>query len=139
MSEPSDAGTARAATVAAEPPLEPPGACASDQGFAVGPKAEFSVEEPIANSSQLVLPTMTAPAAASRSTTVALYGGTKPDRIFEPAVVGTPFVQMLSLTAIGTPASGPRASPRARAASTAAACARACSAATAVKAASDGS
>ena len=30
---------------------------------AVGPNAEFSVDEPIANSSQLVLPTMTAPAA----------------------------------------------------------------------------
>ena len=31
-------------------------------GCADGPKAEFSVDEPIANSSQLVLPTMTAPA-----------------------------------------------------------------------------
>ena len=45
-------------------------------GCASAPNAEFSVDEPIANSSQFVLPTMTAPAASSRSTTVASYGGT---------------------------------------------------------------
>ena len=50
---------------------DPPGACVSAHGLAVGPKAEFSVDDPIANSSQLVLPTITAPAAARRSTTVA--------------------------------------------------------------------
>ena len=44
-------------------------------GLRVGPNAEFSVEEPIANSSQFVFPTMMAPAASSRSTTVASYGG----------------------------------------------------------------
>jgi len=37
----------------------------------VVPSAEFSVEEPIANSSQLSLPTMTAPARRSRAVTVA--------------------------------------------------------------------
>ena len=36
----------------------------------VGPNAEFSVELPMANSSRLVLPTMTAPASASLDTTV---------------------------------------------------------------------
>ena len=41
-------------------------------GLRVGPKYEFSVDEPMANSSMLVLPTGTAPAASSRSTTVAL-------------------------------------------------------------------
>jgi hypothetical protein len=40
-------------------------------GFSVGPNAEFSVEEPMANSSRLVLPTEIAPAAARRVTTVA--------------------------------------------------------------------
>ena len=50
---------------------------------------------------------ITAPACSRRSTTVALYGGTKPARIFEDAVVGTPRVHMLSLIAIGTPCSGP--------------------------------
>ena len=40
-------------------------------GVRVGPKAEFSVEEPIANSSRLVLPIAMAPASRSRRTTVA--------------------------------------------------------------------
>ena len=44
----------------------------------------------MANSSMLVLPSMTVPAARSRSTIVASYGGRQPSRIFEPAVVGTP-------------------------------------------------
>ena len=60
----------------------------------VGPKAEFSVEEPIANSSRLALPTKTAPAARSRSITVASNGGTKSPRIFEAQVVRTPRVQI---------------------------------------------
>ena len=76
MSEPSASGTIRAATAAADPPLDPPGVRSSAHGLRVGPNAEFSVDDPIANSSQLVLPTMTAPAATSRSTAVALYGGT---------------------------------------------------------------
>ena len=53
------------------PPQEPPGTRVGSCGLLVGPKAEFSVEQPIANSSRFVLPTMTPPAAASRSTTVA--------------------------------------------------------------------
>ena len=71
VSEPSASGTMRAATAAAEPPLDPPGIRSICQGFLVGPKAEFSVDDPIANSSQLVLPTTTAPAASSRSMTAA--------------------------------------------------------------------
>ena len=42
----------------------------------VGPKAEFSPLEPIANSSMFVLPTITAPASFRRSMTLASYGGT---------------------------------------------------------------
>ena len=76
VSDPSASGTIRAATAAADPPLEPPGVRSGAHGLRVGPNAEFSVDDPIANSSQLVLPTMTAPAAMSRSTAVALYGGT---------------------------------------------------------------
>src|SRR5919199_2259168 len=47
-----------------------------------------------------------------------------------PQVVGRPLVAITSLTAIGTPASGPSRSPRARAASTRSASASACSSAT---------
>ena len=64
-------GVNPAATAAAEPPEEPPGTRVVSSGFRVGPKAEFSVEAPIANSSRLVFPTITAPASRRRSTMVA--------------------------------------------------------------------
>ena len=67
MSVPTASGASHAATDAAEPPEDPPGTWDRSQGFRVGPNAEFSVEEPIANSSMLVLPRMMAPARRSRS------------------------------------------------------------------------
>ncbi len=106
VSDPSATGAMRAATAAAEPPLEPPGMRSNAQGLRVGPKAEFSVDDPIANSSQLVLPIGMAPAATRRSMTVASYGGSYRSRIFEPAVVRVRRVQMLSLIATGTPSRG---------------------------------
>src|SRR5262249_38054577 len=96
---------------AALPPPEPPGMRPRSHGLLVGPYAEYSVDEPIANSSMLVLPSITVPAARSRSTIVASYGGRQPSRIFDAAVVGTPLVAITSLTATGTPASGPVTSP----------------------------
>ena len=68
---PSAHGASPAATAAALPPLEPPGTRERSHGLRTGPKAEFSLDEPIANSSWLVLPSSGAPAAASRCTTVA--------------------------------------------------------------------
>ena len=50
-----------AATAAAGPPLLPPGTRLESHGFLVENKAEFSVEDPIANSSRLALPTRTEP------------------------------------------------------------------------------
>ena len=64
-------GAMSAATQAAEPPLEPPGARVTSQGLRTGPNAEFSLEPPIANSSMFVLPTITASAARKRATTSA--------------------------------------------------------------------
>ncbi len=75
VSVPSDSGAIEAATAAAEPPLDPPGTRSRSHGLRVGPKAEFSVDDPIANSSMLVLPSSTRPALAQRRTTVAVYGG----------------------------------------------------------------
>jgi hypothetical protein len=72
VSLPMASGVIPAATEAAEPPEEPPGTREGSWGFRVGPKAEFSVDDPMANSSRLVLPTGTAPAASRRSMTVAL-------------------------------------------------------------------
>src|SRR4051794_23495967 len=106
------------ATAADEPPEEPPGIRSGFHGLRVTRYAEFSVEDPMANSSMFVLPSRTVPAAFSRAATVASYGGFQPSRIFDPLVVGTPSVTTTSLRATGTPASGPSSVPAARAAST---------------------
>ena len=67
MSVPSPYGTWYAATAAAEPPLLPPGTVSRSHGLLTGPNAEYSFDEPIANSSMFVLPRITAPTARSRS------------------------------------------------------------------------
>ena len=74
-----------AATTAAEPPDEPPGTSFSFSGFSTLPYAEFSLEEPIANSSQLQRPIIMASSASKRSTTVALKSDSNPSRILEDA------------------------------------------------------
>src|SRR5829696_10481650 len=107
VSVPVAAGTNRAATAAAEPPDEPPGTSDGLQGFFTGPKKLVSLDDPIANSSMLVLPSITVPAALSLATSVASYGATKFSRMREPHVVRTPSVQKMSLCTIGKPVSGP--------------------------------
>ena len=72
VSEPRAQIASSAAMPAADPPLLPPGTRAVSQGLLVGKKAEFSVEEPMANSSMFVLPTSTAFREMSFSITVAL-------------------------------------------------------------------
>ena len=71
VSEPMASGAWNAASAAALPPPEPPGTRSVSHGLRVGPYAEFSVDEPIANSSMLVLPRIGMPAARSRAVTVA--------------------------------------------------------------------
>ena len=61
-----------AATAAAEPPLEPPGTVPRSQGLCVTWNAEFSVDEPMANSSRLVLPSMTTWSSQTWRTAVAV-------------------------------------------------------------------
>ena len=112
VSEPRAAQAILAATAAPEPPLDPPGMRSSDQGFLVGKNAEFSVEDPMANSSMLSFPKNTAPSSFSRATTVASYGGTKCSRILEAQVVGMPSVQRTSFRPMGMPVRG-RWSPEA--------------------------
>src|SRR5215475_4264772 len=64
-----------AATAAAEPPDEPPGTSGAFEscrrhGETTGPKYELSFDEPMANSSLLSLPSMTAPPRHRLSVTV---------------------------------------------------------------------
>ena len=71
VSEPRARGRTRRPPRRPIPPTTRPGTRSVSWGLRVGPKAEFSVDEPMANSSMLVLPTITAPARCSRVTTVA--------------------------------------------------------------------
>src|SRR3990167_5884210 len=107
VSEPKAPSADPMAVAAALPPELPPGTVSGFHGFRVRPKAEFSVDDPMANSSRFVLPTTTAPAAFKRTTAVPSYGGFHPVRICEAQVVSIPRVTMLSLRAIGIPVSGP--------------------------------
>ncbi len=75
VSVPIAHGAVPAATAAALPPDEPPGTRVRSHGFSTGPNPEFSLEEPIANSSWFVLPSTRAPAACRLRTLVAVYGG----------------------------------------------------------------
>ena len=111
VSEPSAKKHSLAATAAADPPEDPPGTWASFQGFFVAPKADVSVVEPMANSSMLVLPRITAPAFSKFNTASEENVGIKLPRIFEEQVVSIPSVHILSLIATGTPARGPVSSP----------------------------
>src|SRR3954471_511326 len=130
-------GATRAATAAAEPPELPPGTSRSSHGFLTGPYQLVSFDEPMANSSMLVLPSVTMPAALSLSTTVASYGDTKLSSMREPQLVRTPAVQKMSLCASGSPVSGP-AEPSCRATSARTDCAKAESAITVMNALSCG-
>src|SRR6266508_4991557 len=65
----------RAATAAAEPPEDPPGTSGTFElfrrhGDATGPKHDVSFDEPMANSSLLVLPSNTAPSRQRLAVTV---------------------------------------------------------------------
>src|SRR5690349_9005604 len=91
VSVPVAAGASRAATAAADPPELPPGTVSSSHGLRTGPYHDVSFDEPIANSSMFVLPSVTAPASFKRCTTCASYGETKLESIFEPHVVSHPF------------------------------------------------
>src|SRR3954452_17858504 len=100
VSDPRARGLKPAATAAALPPDDPPGTRVASCGLRVGPNAEFSVDEPMANSSRFVLRIATAPAPTTRSTTVAVYGGRHPSRMRAEHVVGMPRVHRLSLRAM---------------------------------------
>ena len=99
-------GAWHAVTAAALPPLEPPGMRSRSQGLRVTWNALFSVDEPMANSSQLSLHTQAAHASSSLRVTVASYGEMKFPRIFEAQFSGCPRTASTSFSAIGTPSRG---------------------------------
>src|SRR5438270_10812079 len=76
VSVPSAQIASPAATAAADPADDPPGTRSRSHGLRVGKNPLFSPDEPMANSSQFVLPTRTEPAAFKRAHGVQAYGGT---------------------------------------------------------------
>src|ERR687898_2658785 len=103
VSEPKLTAARLAATAAAGPPLLPPGTRSVLHGLRTGLNAEFSFDEPIANSSVLAFPRNTAPCSRRRRTTVASYGGRKPSSKREPAGLGAARAQKNPLSALGIP------------------------------------
>ena len=77
MSVPIASGVTPAATDAEAPPEDPPGVRAGSHGLRVMPDNRLSVRPNMASSGVVVLPTMTAPAARSRSTQMSSRSGMK--------------------------------------------------------------
>ena len=102
----SAAGTSPAATAAAEPPLEPPGVRSVSHGLRVTPHVIDSVNGHRPSSGIVVLPMTIAPAARSRRTTSESRGA-RWEIAPVPRLVISPPMSISSLTAIGTPCSGP--------------------------------
>ena len=120
VSVPRPLGTMRAAIAAAVPPDEPPGMRRMSYGFFTGPAnaLRLVLVMPNASSCMLVLPSTMAPASMSFCSVGALALGCTLRSAAVPAVVGKSRVLMLSLTTIGSPASGGRTAPLPRIAST---------------------
>src|SRR2546430_13946214 len=78
VSVPSAIIASPAATAAALPPELPPGTRSRSHALRVVKELEFSVELPIANSSQVVTPSISAPSSQGRHTADALHGGLQP-------------------------------------------------------------
>src|SRR3954453_15498524 len=111
-SPPSARSASPEATSAALPLELPPAVREGSQGLRTGPEHEVWLPPEKQRSSQAALPVIVAPAASSRLTTVASRLGTKPSRVCEPFIIGTPATAVLSLTATVRPASGPSSAPR---------------------------
>ena len=100
------AGTRPAATAAADPPLEPPGVRSVSHGLRVTPQVIDSVNGHRPSSGIVVLPITIAPASLSRWTiSASCAAGSVIAPV--PRLVISPAMSISSLTAIGTPLSGP--------------------------------
>jgi hypothetical protein len=84
VSVPSAASAIPVATAMPEPPEDPPGILSGSQGLWLWPITELWQRAPNANSWSVALPTTTAPALRSRSTTGASAFGMFPSKNAEP-------------------------------------------------------
>ena len=123
-SEPISNATKPAATAAAAPPDDPPGARVTSQGLFVTPYTGLKLCQSASCCATLVLPNTTAPANFRRDTAMLSACTGMPSVPGMPQVVGSPSMLKHSFTVIGSPSSAP-CSPRARALSAANAASRA--------------
>src|SRR5580658_191365 len=100
---PTDAKQSPVETAAADPAEEPPVILARFQGLCTAPKQPVVPVPANAISSRFSLPSKTTPAAFNRRVTSASSVGTRSLKTWAAAVVRTPAVSMLSLSARGTP------------------------------------
>ena len=101
------AGTRPAATAAAEPPLEPPGVRSVSHGLRVTPHVIDSVNGHRPSSGIFVLPTTIAPASLQPAHDLGVGAAPAWSIAPVPRLVISPPMSISSLTAIGTPDSGP--------------------------------
>src|ERR1700739_5179697 len=85
-SPPRASSTSPAATSAALPLDDPPVSRVVSHGLLTGPGAEVKLDPEAQRSSQTLLPVIVAPAASSRSTTVASRLGAKASRARGPVI-----------------------------------------------------
>src|SRR5262245_2250286 len=114
-SEPCAIGASPAATVAAAPPLDPPGVRSGSHGLRQIPFSADSVTAVIPNSGVFVLPSRTNPASRSRRTTAVSKSSTLSANARHEYVVRIPAVSDRSLMGSGTPENGPGRGSRASA------------------------
>src|SRR5438270_2082521 len=104
------------ATAAAEPADDPPVVLVGSHGLAVIPCRRVTLTLSPPNSLAVVWPASTAPAARSRSMTVASWPETRSAKARDASVRGQPATGSSSLTAMGSPPRGAFTSARAAAA-----------------------
>ena len=100
-----------AAKAAAAPPDEPPGVCAWLKGLLVVPCTALKLCQSPQKIGVLVLPSIIAPAARKRSTTMALVSDMRPSHALWPTSQVRPSISNASLMVIGTPCRGPSGAP----------------------------
>src|SRR5258707_5005201 len=112
MSEPVASVVDPAASDAADPPLDPPGEKSVFHGFRVTPQSLDQVTGALENSGVVVLAWTIPPASMIRWTNAAVSLATTSRSGSDPTVLRCPPIGASSLTATGSPSSGPAGSPR---------------------------
>src|SRR5258708_21747166 len=107
MSEPVARVVVPAASDAPEPPLDPPGEKSAFHGFLVTPQSLDHVTGALENSGVVVLACTIPPASMIRWTNGAVSSAITSRSASEPSVLGWPAIGASSLTATGSPSSGP--------------------------------